>query len=280
MSSVEGLGTTEGRSPALVAALRKLLRPLVRLLLARRLTYPSLLKLLKEIYVEVALAELERGERTPTDSRISLMTGVHRKDVRRLRSEGRHLDSVPESVSRGAQVALRWVTDEAYLDAQGEPLPLPRVAAGVDGPTFDGLVDSISRDVRPRAVLDELLDLGVAQIDENGYVCLRVAGFVPDEHFDEKAFFFGRSVRDHIAAATHNLLGERPPMLERAVYYESLTEESVRELEELAEKTAMDALRTFNRRGATLRQRDAGRPGASLYVTLGAYFFQAPKGQD
>jgi hypothetical protein len=277
MRSADGLGSTESAPPALVAALRKILHPLIRLLLAHRLTFPFLSGLLKEIYVEVALGELAREARAQTDSRLSLMTGVHRKDVRRLRSALPFEESVPTTVSRGSQIALRWISERGYQDGDGAPLPLPRTSEDAREPSFNRLVESISKDIRPRAVLDDLLHLGVAQLDAQGRVLLRIEGFVPEEGFDEKAFYFGRSVRDHIASAAHNLLGERPPLFERCVYYEGLTAESVQELEELSGKLAMDVLRAVNRRGAALKRRDAARKERGFRVTLGAFFFRGQR---
>ena len=74
-----------GPSPALVAALRRLLRPLVHLMVARGITYPQLSDLLKGLFVEVADGDFRLDGKAPTDSRVSLVSGVHRKDVSRLR---------------------------------------------------------------------------------------------------------------------------------------------------------------------------------------------------
>ena len=72
-------------APALVRALRRLLRPLVRLLLAKQVTYPFLANLLKAVYVEVAEREFAIAGKSQTTSRLSLLTGIHRKDAERLR---------------------------------------------------------------------------------------------------------------------------------------------------------------------------------------------------
>ena len=81
-----------GQPPAtLVTALRKLLRPLVRLLLSFQVSYPFLSTLLKSIYVDVADQEFSVDGKRQSDSRITLLTGVHRKDVKRLRDE--HIDA-------------------------------------------------------------------------------------------------------------------------------------------------------------------------------------------
>ena len=124
----------------------------------------------------------------------------------------------------------------------------------------------------PRTVLDEWLRLGVARIDDEERVHLQVDAFVPESGFDEKAFFFGRNTRDHLAAAAHNLRGESPPLPDRAVYYGGLSREATEELRELAERAGMQALQQVNRRARELK----GDGGGEQRMTLGFYFFRGP----
>jgi hypothetical protein len=260
-------------SPALVRALRRLLRPLVRLLLARQVTHPYLSNLLKSVYVEVAEGDLS-GER-PSASRLSLFTGIHRKDLRRLREEPAADFTPPAAVSLGARLVQRWTSEPEYLDRRGRPKPLPRVPgdADPDGPSFEELVALVSTDIRPRAVLDEWLRLGVVEIDARDRVRLRADAFVPSHGFDEKAHYFGRNLHDHIAAAAHNLGGDGPPLLERSVHYDGLTAESVAELTGLTQRVGMDALRTVNERARALQRRDAKRH-PRLRINFGVYFYR------
>ena len=69
---------TEKTTAILRQALRAVLRPLVRLLLQNQLTYPAFAALLKEVYVELADAEFRLSGKRQTDSRVSLLTGIHR----------------------------------------------------------------------------------------------------------------------------------------------------------------------------------------------------------
>jgi len=272
-------GPRPGPRPAVLAALRQLLRPLVRFLLDQQVSFPLLSRLLKEVYVDVARQELPLEGRAQTDARLSLLTGVHRKDVRRLREEGGAGESLEQHAPLGAAIAVRWTGDEAYLDGQGRPLPLPR--RGTPGsPSFDGLVGSVSTDIRPRAVLDEWLRLGVARLDEQDRVHLQVDAFVPSGDFDEKAFFFGRNTRDHLAAAAHNLRGDRPPMPDRAVYCGGLSERSAAELAGLAEEAGMDALQRVNKRARILKRRDASGADRGARITLGFYFFRGSDDEE
>ena len=259
---------------ALVAAVRALLRPLVRLLIAKGVGLPALMELLKDAYVDVAVAEVPVGDKKQTDSRISLLTGVHRKDVKRLRTQKRRPITAPKTIGLGAQLVARWVGSKDTTDATGAPRALPRSADS--GPSFDRLVASVSKDVRPRAVLDEWLRLGVARLDDQGRVVLNHLAFVPEKGFAEKAFFLGRNVHDHLAAAAHNLIGDGQPLLERSVHYSNLTPESAAALEEAAQRTGMHALLELNRMALTMSEKDAGNPEATKRVNFGLYFFRGP----
>jgi len=258
---------------SLVKALRNLLRPLIRTLIGHGISYPFLAAMLKSVYVEVAEAETGEDEKRTTDSRINLMTGVHRKDIRRLRADPDRAESIPPVVSLGAHLVLLWTGSREYLDSEGRPIPLPRSSEVAGEPSFDGLVESLSKDVRPRAVLDEWLRLGIARLDDAGRVCLNHDAFVPEKGFDEKAYFFGRNIRDHIAAASHNLAGMVPPFLERTVFYDKLTADSVEELSEYARKTGMDTLLAMNREAMQKADEDANDPGAKFRMSFGIYFY-------
>jgi hypothetical protein len=274
-TSTDGLNA----SPALVLALKRLLRPLVRLLLAKGITYPYLSGLLKTIYVDVAAHDFPLKGKRQTDSRLSLLTGVHRKDVHRFMNEPRDTGAAPHNISFGARLVARWCGEADYLDESGEPRPLPRQQLPDGGLSFERLVADESKDIRSRAVLDEWLRLGLVAVDELDRVSLRTGAFVPEEGFEEKAYFLGRNVRDHLAAATHNVLNEKPPFLERSVYSDGLNEAATAELAALSERLGMNALRAINRRARELRKTSTvGQPVQRM--TFGIYFFSEARTPD
>jgi hypothetical protein len=250
------------------------LKPLVRLFLDHRVTYPILTGLLKEAYVEVAERHFALLGKKQTTTRVSLLTGIHRKDVKRLR-ESTPGDEPPQTAAPlGAQLVGQWMGAPEYQDEGGGPLALPRLAAATQGPSFEGLVASISTDIRPRAVLDEWLRLNAVHLDEQDRVILNAGAFVPSGGFDEKVFFLARNLRDHIAAGAHNLRGTGASMPERSVFYDELFPASQRELGELSERLGMEALQDVNRRAIELQARDRGRPDASRRMTFGIYFYR------
>jgi len=264
-------------SPALVIALRRVLRPFIKLMLAKGITYPFLSEVLKDLFVEVAENEFRIGEKPSTDSHLSLLTGIHRKDIKRLR-HGTHSDIeiIPQTVSLGARLVSLWTSDTRYLDENNKPKPLPRFTKEGGDISFEGLVASVSCDIRSRVVLDEWLRLGVAHFDDNNRVCLNTAAFIPVNGFDEKVYYFGHNLHDHAAAATSNLLGENQPFLERSVYYDGLSADSVRILAEKSEYLGMESLLTLNKAAMELEKSDALKSSSGHRMTFGIYYYSEP----
>lgn len=258
---------------SLIKALRWQLRPLVKLLIKSGLTYPLFAELLKELFIDVADQNFKLQGKEQTDSRINFLTGIHRKDVKRLRAQESD-DSFPEAATLGALLVAKWIGDDQFLDHQQQPLPLPRLIKQGGDQSFEALVISVNKDIRSRAVLDEWLHLGVVTIDKEDRVCLNKDAFIPEQGYDEKAWFFGENLHDHLAAATHNMLSEQPPFLERAVFYDKLSDNSINELKSLTEQSGMRLLRKINRRALELQTEDkTSTPDNNQRMRFGIFFY-------
>jgi len=269
---------------ALVNAVKTLLRPLVRLLLEYGITFPYFSNMLKTLFVEVVNEEMQVDGKRQTQSRISVVSGVHRKDVKRILEEPEDTPQPDRKVSMSARVLGIWLGDSRYQDDQGQPLPLPRLTDD-DSPCFESLVESVNKDVRPRAVLDEWQRAGLVTIDEHDRVVLDPDAFVTEKQFDDRAHFFGRNMRDHMATGAFNLMpGQDERMFERAVFYDQLSEESVAHLKTLSNTLAMDVLQQLNEEALKLSEADAKKADANHRITFGSYFYtqttHAPHNQD
>lgn len=264
-------------SSTLFASIARILRPLARLMIANGITLPGAVEMLKEAYVDVASRDFPLGDAPPTDSRVSLLTGVHRKDVKRLRGGSRRAGAAPtDSLNVLSEVVTRWATDRRYLGRDGRPKPLPRAAAG-NRLDFDSLAYGISSDLKPRPILDELLRLGVVG-EEDGRLVLNVEAFVPPRGGDEKDFFLGENAGDHLAAGVHNLLGGAPPFLDQAIYSDDLSPESANELLHLSREQWSAVLKALVRRTAELESRDKAAGRATERVNVGMYFYSERRG--
>jgi hypothetical protein len=228
------------------APLARLLRPLVRLLIRSGITFPMLTELLRELYVNVAEYDFALQGKEQTDSRVSLLTGIHRKEVRRLRGAGAPVNTVPATISQTSRILARWLADPDFTSRDGRPLPLPRMAEPPQ-PSFERLVASVTRDVRPRAVLDEWLDRKLIVLDAEDRAVLVEAAYVPRGGDDQQLYYLGRNLHDHIAAAVANVEAPSPQFLERAVHYDGLTKELAEQLQQRSREVAMDVLQTMNR---------------------------------
>jgi hypothetical protein len=252
------------------APMARLLRPLVRLCIRSGMTFPALAQLLRELFVNVAEHDFALEGKEQTDSRVSLLTGINRKEVARLRGAGTPVNETPATLSRTSAIIARWLAGPKFTDAKGNPLPLPRTASG-DAPSFELLVTSITKDVRPRAVLDEWLDREIVTINDDDEITLVETAFVPRGEDDRKWYYLGRNLHDHIAAAAMNVSAATPPFMERAVHYDGLSPELAARLEAHSRELAMDALKAANREADRAAARDRG--GNSRW-NFGVYIYR------
>jgi hypothetical protein len=262
---------------AMLRPLNRLLRPLVRLLIRSGVTFPVLVDLLRTLYVDVASHDLLADPRVQTDSRISLMTGVHRKEIRRLRSVAPGQNATPAVVTLSSQIIARWLGTPAFTDAAGAPLALPRPAQPDGAASFDSLVGSVTTDLRPRAVLDDWIGQGMVTLDQDDRVHLNTRAFIPRAGRDEQLFYFARNLHDHIAAAVANVSADGPaPFFDRSVHYDRLPREASLRLEEAGREAAQTLLLDVNRLALKLTEGDAGAvpaAGPTRRVNVGVYVY-------
>jgi hypothetical protein len=267
---------SESRTDLALDAALRVLGPLVKLLLHEGVTYPRFVGALKQTFLDMAPGLLQSSGTPVNDSSVSTLTGIHRKDVREWRSVGRPL---PPARTLGAvmRAFTRWASDPQYCDGQGRPKALDR-AGGAD--SFEALAASVSNDVHPHTLLQELIRLGVAQTQQSGSgakgekVILSLDAFVPREGAAEMLQLLSDNVGDHLAAATHNVMGTNAPMLEQSVFADSLRPESVAVMAALARRLWLSAFHDLVRDATALSEQDRGHKDAGQRFRVGMYFYQ------
>ncbi|NJM83859.1 MAG: hypothetical protein HC844_16675 [Tabrizicola sp.] len=239
-----------------------LFAPLARLLVARGVLFPALVERMKAHYVQAAL-HLSGG--SGTDSRITVMTGLQRRDVARLRG-AEIRDQRPNHLAR--LVAL-WLTEPEY-QANGRPRDLPRNGPA---PSFEALATALRRDVHPRTMLDALLATGTVGPGADGQtVRLLQSSYQPLAGSEDQITYLARNLGDHMSAASENVQGHQPPHFERAVHYSGLTENQVTALDARFREGQMALLRQIGQEAATMK-RENSAPGA-MRLRAGGYFYQ------
>lgn len=256
-----------------------LMAPVARWLLRNGVSYGSFADLLKTVFVDAARAELASQGTQPTFSALSVLSGVHRKDVRALEaaSQTRTVQAVvPRGVPVASQVFTCWMTNRRYRTRDGKPKSLPRTG---DGISFESLAREISRDVHPRTVLDELLRLGLVRLNGDVVVPISVS-FTPSRKLDDLTALFAANAADHIAAAVHNLTVDAPPKLEQSVFADGLSAESVDHLMTQARAVWRAAFETMVREATNRVEADAQLDETDQHrMRFGVYFYSEPQAQ-
>ncbi|WP_170333564.1 DUF6502 family protein [Ruegeria arenilitoris] len=260
--------------PPLESALAALLEPLAQAMVAHGVTVGSATEALKKALLTAAE---QSSDAALSDSRASLLTGLHRKDVKRLRNLD---EDTPErrSCSAAALVISHWATSPEFQDESGDPRELTR-KGGEDGPGFDDLVRLARIDMAPGTVLKTLLDQNIVEQNGAGGLRLLTHAFLPSGGGAEQVAAYQATLSVHMMAATQNLLAEPGAArnFDRAVRYSHLSAESIEELRRISDERAQTLLQDINALARKLQDHDH-KGGHTGRFALGAYILPSPDG--
>jgi len=268
---------------ALQEALTRTLVPLARLAVARGLPFAAIEELLKRAFVDVASSAPADGT-PPTVSRVATATGLTRREVTRL-TQAKHAPSI-ERPSLATQVFTRWRGDRRLRDGRGRSKALPRLGAA---PSFEALAQSVTRDVHSRTLLDELVRLGLARLDEStDQVHLLQEAFVPRDDEARMLSYLGANAGDHLAAGVANVLDDERKHFEQAVFADELSDASIDAAKKLVNAQwralmavivpELEALVEADRQA--LQRNGAHRANRRLRIGLFSYDEQLPKAKE
>ncbi|MBW1865387.1 MAG: hypothetical protein JRI64_07135 [Deltaproteobacteria bacterium] len=262
---------------SLSAAILRLLRPLVRILLRNGVSYGTFNDLARWMYVDVAMKEFSIDGRKQSTSRVSVLTGLSRKEVKRMQEISRPEDTEhDERYNRAARVIAAWRREREFLDADDKPSALP-----ISGPgsTFSEIVRRFSGDVPVRAILDELLRVGAVKRLDNGKISLRKKAYIPEGSEADKLHILGTDVGHLISTIDYNLQpSAMKARFQRKVAYDNLPDEALPAFRKLSTKQAqkllekMDEWLAGNDRDVSPSIKGTGRNIAGL----GIYYFEEP----
>ncbi|MEZ5720528.1 MAG: DUF6502 family protein [Paracoccaceae bacterium] len=249
------------------AVLARLLGPLAQAMVVRGISVQEATAALKHALFDAAV-ETEGAE--ASDSRISLRTGLHRKDVKRLRTQ--QGDPVPTRSTNAVAMAVSfWATAPEYQRPDGGPRDLPREGSE-DGPGLYDLIRRTRVDMAPGTVLAAMLDQGVTEQTPDGTYRLRTSALLPDAGSTALIAAYQATLSAHLQAATHNLVAPpgTPRHFDRVVRYSHLSQRSVEALSAEATKKAQALLEEINAMARALQEQDADTDGHGHFA-FGAY---------
>lgn len=265
-----------------VAAIRRMLRPVIRQLIAYGVTYPAFNQIVKQLFVEVAEHDFPLAFKRQTDSRLALVTGLNRKEVAQLRQRaGIAAPAAEIEDTLVTHVIGRWMSGPPYASPDGMPRALRYESEDPQVPTFQRLVRELGVDIPVRAVLDELLRIGSAHLYADGTVMLTQEAFIPPADTEGKLALIGSDPAEVFSTIVHNIEQADAPWLQRKVVYDHIGADALGALQVEARRLGEEFIRRANALLASYdHDRHPDAPGGPRHrVVLGSYYFQEPVGR-
>lgn len=253
-------------------AVTRMLAPLVRVLLRHGVSHAEFASWAKQTYVEEAHANFGIDGKNPTVSRLAIVTGINRKEVKRILDLPADVVPAVAKHNRAIRVVTGWLQDNEFNGEDGEPLPL--IYGDADS-SFNKLVKRYGGDVPARAVLDELSRVGTVTEVENT-ITLASKGYVPHESEEAMLDLFATSARDLLTTLDHNVSGEGPSRLQMSVAYDDVGAEGLNTFRKLSSKKALALLRELDEELSQYdRTKNPQAGGTGRYRTgLGVYLIE------
>jgi len=144
----------ENQQNKVLTALQLVLRPIVRLLLRYGIGYNAFAEIVKTVFVDVGSSEFGIRGRPTNISRVAVMTGLTRKEVRRLRLKLENGDKeLAVRTTPITEILSRWHSEADFLDEKGRPATLQ---FSDSSNSFSSLVRRFGGDVPAGAMRTEL----------------------------------------------------------------------------------------------------------------------------
>ncbi len=274
MSGAAAAPRTADAAQQSLSALRRILRPLVRVMLRNGVAAGAFVETAKQVFAEVAYEEFALPGKRPSVARASTITGMNRKEVSRLLSVTKP-DDKPSFYNRAARVVTGWVSDKHFCDSDGNPL---RLRFDEGEPSFAKLVRAKSGDMTARAVLDELERVGAVEVRADGFIELQHRAYVPESDAAEKLGILGTDVADLVATIDHNLVCPADEaFFQRKVSYDRLVPSALPRLKAMIRERGQALLEELNDYMAPLdRDLDPtlGEGRAQRKAMIGIYYYE------
>jgi len=257
----------------LARALLTLLKPLIRVLLRNGIAFGSFSELARKTYVDVAFESFAPTGKKQTVSRVSAMTGLTRKETKRLHElERPDADSSEQRYNRAVRVISGWINDPAFQGRNGQPAELP---VNGETPSFAALVKKYSGDITTQAMLAVLLAASSVEKTERGIKLVQHA-YLPGNDPGEKLTILGTDTAELVATIDHNLIVEADERhFQRKVSNHKVRSDAVPAFRTLSAEKSQTLLEELD---AWLSEHEIGAhegdDSSGHYVSLGIYFFE------
>jgi len=259
------------------SAIRRLLRPLARLLLRHGMSYAAFAEAAKLAFIDSARADFAIAGKKQTTSRISTITGLSRKEVFRLQHTVEQVDTDKPRLNRAARVINGWLTDSRFSDKNGQPDALH---FDQGDRSFTQLVKDYSGDITARTIADELTRIQAIDLNHSGDLILTRRAYIPNAGDDERLQMLADDVYSLITTIAHNFdcRDASQQRFQRKIYYDNVPQQCIGEIQTLINQRAQSCLEEINKKIETYdRDQNPARQGSGrIKVGLGIHYIEEP----
>lgn len=227
------------------SAIREFMKPIVRLLMRHGVGYREFSEICKSSFVEIASDEFGIRGRKTNMSRVAVMTGLSRKEVRKIRDALESGDMSTITRTRRPELVLSiWHTHPEFMDRRHKP---KRIRFDGAGATFCDLVARVGGDIPPRAMLIELLRAG-SVVEEGEKLRAVSRSYVPESDDPQTFLLASDAIHDLVSTIHHNLSCDDPETryFQRHVYSEKIPKAHRTRFRKLARERGQLLLQDLN----------------------------------
>ena len=268
----------------LLRAYQVLLGPLIRILLRQGISYAEFSEIAKAVYVEVALKDFKVAGRKATRTRVAVMTGLTRKEVKRVIDEAVKDRYEPKSkFSRLGRVLVGWHTDTDFTGPYGLPLELQYETNKPGELTFAELVKRHSGDMSPRSILDELIRVGAVRETDAGWYRVLRREYITDAQGRDTFERTGFIVRNFVNTVDFNMTKSAPGKgrFERHVFpADGLRAEDMPKFDSFLRERCQTLLEELDNWLAKLPIPDAKKGDRVMHTGVGVYHYMTNEDDD
>jgi hypothetical protein len=207
----------------LLSSIGLMLRPIISFCISRGVRFQDFTQLAKRLFASAAEEDLRKRGDEVSISKISVMTGLQRPEVNRLR-KGLEQDTSKDLIVR---IVGQWVADQTFLDKLKKP---KKLSTDGDRSDFAKLVKTVSKDLNPHTVRFELERLGIIK-QQGNFAALVASAYLSKGDPEQTLKFAAEDVRDLLTAAEQNaFLQQQTPNLHAKTHYDNVSDESLPEI--------------------------------------------------
>jgi len=258
-----------------LSSFQLVLRPIVKILLRYGIGFSEFAESVKTVYVDIGSSEFGIRGRPTNISRVAVMTGLTRKEVRRLRTkiEGGE-DSVVVKSTPITEILHRWHSEDEFLDSQGRPATLPFSG---DHSSFSSLVKQFGGDVPAGAMRTELRRVGSVELNDKGELSVKLRSFWPSDQTGKLELALVHHVYPLLSTVAHNTDPENENMIDAqyAAYSVNIPLEDRPRVRRMCTDRLPDIAESFDDLFIAYESRgDEQAPGSGTPVMVGLYYFE------